>query len=740
MLWASGRKYFYNGDLIAEATGGNIYKASDISIYNGYKNLSLSPLDIESTIKNNQDALFILENEALDFIEHTYNTYRSGKKSVEYVAVAFSGGKDSQAVLDLISRVIPPDDDIAAFTDTSMELPAAYKIIEETKQLYNKLYPTLKFKTAKTHHKATDLWKIFGPPSRIQRWCCSVCKTSPFARHIKNITSNNKRPRVLVFEGVRGAESTKRRQYNRTGDGVKHINIINCRPIFNWNETEVYLYLFHRNIKLNEAYRYGLQRVGCNICPFTSEWSEYIKKYLYPDLVEDYINIIYDHAKHLGIENEEGIRQYVAEGKWKRRSGGRGNTNGTSIDYIINKDNFEAIVSKPRESFIEWLKSLGNVSYHIDNNNIHGEIKVKSQNYNFAVLNKDNNKQKIVFENVNHDKLFLSKIKSIINKSAFCMHCGTCEVECPSGALQVSPKVNIKSALCVHCGNCIISSKGCIVATSTTLSGGNGNMQTKKTSGVDRYSTFGIEEEWLRFFFNDPKNWLVNNQLGSKQITAMVHWLKDAEVLDYKSNKLTKLGEVLTKLFQNNEKLVWLIIWINLFFNSKIVQWYIKNTEWHREYSKDELFILLKDSFDGLSDGTLNNALTALIRMLNKSSLGTELNLGQVTIKGNKRFTRKDGLENVPTIAIAYLLYRYASASKRYAFTVSDFIDNDEKMGAYNLFGLSRDNLENILRSLQENRNSVVRVDLTKGLDNINLREDLNYISLLELLSEEVFQ
>mgnify|MGYP002577428723 CR=1 FL=1 len=48
------------------------------------------------------------------------------------------------------------------------------------------------------------------------------------------------------------------------------------RPIFRWNDSEVFLYMFSRGIELNPAYRMGLTRVGCGVCPFASDWSEYL--------------------------------------------------------------------------------------------------------------------------------------------------------------------------------------------------------------------------------------------------------------------------------------------------------------------------------------------------------------------------------------------------------------------------------------------------------------------------------
>ena len=49
--------------------------------------------------------------------------------------IGFSGGKDSQVVLDLVTRVIPSEDVSVVYSDTGYELPTSlelYKEVEKT--------------------------------------------------------------------------------------------------------------------------------------------------------------------------------------------------------------------------------------------------------------------------------------------------------------------------------------------------------------------------------------------------------------------------------------------------------------------------------------------------------------------------------------------------------------------------------------------------------------------------------
>lgn len=732
LLWAIGRRYYNKGVWVAEARGGNIYESPELVVKH---KLRLEPINLKLLLKKNEDALFIIENEAMDFVEYVHKKY---KDKVDYFAVAFSGGKDSQVVLDIVSRVLAPDDYMVIFTDTTMEIPYTYETVKKTKKTYQTAYPELKFYTARPPKDALEFWEQFGPPSRIHRWCCSVCKTAPFARLVRKIHNENgygRQPKISVFEGIRSEESNRRSRYSRKARDVKHFNITNNRVIMDWNISEVYLYLLYRNITLNKGYRIGLQRIGCSVCPFASEWSENILGSIFPKLTEKYVTKIEATLGYLGIKESKKIKNYISKGQWKKRAGGKSvNTGRTCLDFVQNNQNLKVILNEPKEKFEEWLKTVGEVFNKQRDGKITGEIKFGKELLGYEVKSTEDNKKFVTLYNIGRDVIAKGRLKKIMYKTTYCIHCGACEAECPTGALTVIPEVKVNRNLCVHCANCLnFADKGCLMAKSVHESTGGKNM-IRKSSGIDRYSTFGMRKEWLEGFLNNPKKWLENNRLGPKQKPAMKWWLKESNLLDPKTNEPTRFADILNAIKSDKYRLIWELTWVNLSYGSLIVKWYVNNVKFGH-YIKKELIEIIMNDFPDYSEGTLTNPINALVNMFDRSPLGQELKLGVLKKKGNAvKLIEKVGTDEIYPMAIAYSLYRFAEDKKRYDFTVSDFYEDNCEGGPYKLFGISRERLQDILRYLQAEKNETVRVDLTSGLENIFLREDITSIDILRML------
>ena len=778
LMWACNKQYFYRGQLVFEAKGANIYDAATVVFVEGVEPMSLKPVNMKKMLEKNREAMFLLESEAIEFIRDTYDTYtrasraveanvidfeelaaRQQKKTKQKMAVvkedcdsfdimpadeaelkgkkvlhttkvdiflaSFSGGKDSQVVLDLCTRALPPNAFQVIYSDTGYELPSSLELYEQVKEHYGKLYPELKFGTARNHEKVLTYWDKIGTPSDKHRWCCSVMKTAPLYRMLK-LPGTNRQAKVLTFEGVRAEESTRRADYTRIGRGVKHSNTINARPILRWTQTDVFLYLAKYNLPINPAYREGMTRVGCLICPFGSEWNEMIARQKYKDSIIPFEEKLRTFSVNAGVKD---VDNYIAEGGWKRRGGGNYIQKESFVDFVSLSPNFIANIVNPKLPVTTFLTTIGSFSITQNGNTANGEIKIEGNIYPFKIENKD---KSVLFE---VDNLLntetITYLKRALYKATFCIQCEVCEVECPTGALHILPNVEIEKSKCIRCKKCLdFHDKGCIVADSLSIT--NNMLKTGKTVNIDRYKNFGLREEWLDSYLIDLNDyWQSDNGLNKDyQVPALKCYLKDAGVVDDKSF-VTELGKLLASIRLDLPEVVWSIIWTNLSYESFIVNWFIDRVDVNKVFDSKLLEEMVIAEFPQYKTKTIHNAIYQLLRTLKESPIGETL---CQYIAESKTTGRRKEYEDIDPIAVAYSLYKCAREMKVTSLRVSDFYADEMEHGPYREFGLSKPVFESALRSLNSSNNRVLVAELNMGLDHITLRDDLNEITVVKTL------
>lgn len=190
----------------------------------------------------------IIRNKPLSREDESIKYIKEHEPPEGYI-VAFSGGKDSIVMYDLVKKA-----DVKYFpyyVSSGLEPPEMVKFVITE-------YPEVKVVRPKVPY-----WKLIhkhGYPTGNRRWCCYHLRKEP----MEGIN-------IHRLVGVRAEESARRKKLPRTakvGTGKKAY--ILYKPIFHWLEWEVWDYIESNDLKYPELYDQGLGRVGCMVCPFHS--------------------------------------------------------------------------------------------------------------------------------------------------------------------------------------------------------------------------------------------------------------------------------------------------------------------------------------------------------------------------------------------------------------------------------------------------------------------------------------
>jgi len=224
----------------------------------------------------------------------TWYEYWEGK-----VYVAFSGGKDSTVLLDLVRSKYP--DVPAVFVDTGLEYPEIKEFVKSVDNVswikpkipFHKVigkygYPVISktVSMAISRYNNTTSQKqreyrlnggmkgenagviphkyryLLNAPFKISEKCCDVMKKAP--SHAYNCKSGR-----MAFTGEMAKDSNNRReQYLKYGCNAISKTHPKSTPLGFWTESDIWEYIHSKDIPYSRIYDIGYDRTGCMFCMF----------------------------------------------------------------------------------------------------------------------------------------------------------------------------------------------------------------------------------------------------------------------------------------------------------------------------------------------------------------------------------------------------------------------------------------------------------------------------------------
>ncbi|MFW0884752.1 phosphoadenosine phosphosulfate reductase family protein [Candidatus Acidulodesulfobacterium sp. H_13] len=727
-VWAEANQYYYYGMLIAKLKGGNAYAAPEIIISNGEdgkpimpepKGLSLHPVDIRAMVEANREMLEIIEQTTVKKILAIYTKY---KDRLDCFHVAFSGGKDSCVLLDLVKKALPKGSFVVVFGDTDMEFPDTYEVIGKMKQQCNE--DKIPFYIAKSHLNPKESWELFGPPSRVLRWCCSVHKSTPQTLKLREVTGKNDFI-GLDFVGVRAQESVARSTYKYENYGAKQNGQFSHNSILEWTSAEIWLYIYANDVLINETYKKGNGRAGCLLCPMSGGTSDYLRRTSYPTEIDSYVDLIkdtYDGDKR----KESNAESYILNGGWNARKNGRELSNNTfrCIEKITNGI-LTITITDPDSDWLEWIKTLGDLrgsngdfSVQFDGEYIRFSVKETKNGYIVTIP------EVMLKERPTFGKIF----RRVFRKASYCKGCRVCETNCRNGCVSfVDGKVKINN--CIGCHECHEIDSGCLLFHSRRHPQGGG----KSMKSLNSFADHAPKPEWLRSFFELKEAFFSEHTLGPMMFDMFRRFLRDASL--NKKNHFTSFAELISQIGWETDAAQGLIL-INLVAENPQMEWYVNNFDVGRNYARQTAEDMLTAVDAKPKDA---KSIAKSFKRLVETPLGTSLHWGFVTDEGD--LVRTKCSVSDPRVVL-YGLFKFAEKCIDYkeftlATLLNESIDRDG-ISPTRIFGLDRDDMTSLLLGLSAKYPKFITASFTHDLEKITLAEDKSPQDVLDLFKGDV--
>lgn len=419
--------------------------------------------DWRMALEANVQVLQRLEVKAIEFIRTTIAEHNRP------VLVAFSGGKDSLAVLLLAMKACPPDKFQVMFIDTGIEFPETVDTVYATTAALGLTSRLLVKKVDKDQFfRVLDQ---YGLVARDYRVCCKTVKLGPTTQLIEEHFPDG----CLSFIGQRRYESRRRSTAGRVWQNPWVPNQIGAGPIHDWTALMVWLYLLREQVPFNQLYRCGFERIGCMFCPAStmSELNSIAARY------PTEWNRWYQAARTIAQ------RQGLPEG-WLKHGFWRWKNHPPKIRELAqqlqiplkappaqtSRGELSYTLSEPRKASRGETTIQGQFTEPIAPNQVmaflpaFGKVLHDSERglLQITVTTRKGMHVCLLFESgdfaVSGPKPMLEKTAEALVKvtlrGMLCTGCGTCQTLCPQNAISLQQgRAQVDAAACTRCGACL---------------------------------------------------------------------------------------------------------------------------------------------------------------------------------------------------------------------------------------------------------------------------------------------
>jgi phosphoadenosine phosphosulfate reductase len=194
--------------------------------------------------------------------------------------LAFSGGKDSTVIYDLVVKAGVKFD--AHFHMTTVDPNEVRFFIKDN-------YPLVSWERPK--RSMFQLIEKHGMlPTRIIRYCC---------RELKELGGVGR----IIITGVRHEESSKRAKRGVFEQSHVKKKTWFLHPIIDWSTLDVWDYIKRNNLKYCSLYDEGKTRIGCIMCPMQGTKGMLQDKERYPKYYKAYLGAIGRVLKNAKLKN-----------------------------------------------------------------------------------------------------------------------------------------------------------------------------------------------------------------------------------------------------------------------------------------------------------------------------------------------------------------------------------------------------------------------------------------------------